>query len=457
MITYRKTKPELASALMFVSDFVGVLLVFLLSFVIRLAWEFYPILDLYVSLIPFSFCFPLAFYFSGLYKFGIPVPEELRKLSVSSSLVFLVLGLFIFIYQSGNAISRAAYIIAWVLMLFFLPLFRALLRELFCKATWWGEPVVILGKGNLLSEIHQTIVQTPSLGYKVHSVINLNENIDHKKSLTETRINNVDHLILALSDANKNYFLEQLEYVSNYFGKITIMSNLSGISSLWSESRDFAGIHGFEIKQNLLSGRALLLKRLVDLAIILLLFLPLCLLFFLIPVVIKLTSRGNVFFGHTRVGSNFKPFKAWKFRSMIDNADHILEAHLNSNPEFKEEWLRTQKLRHDPRVTTIGRFLRQTSLDELPQIWNVLKGEMSLVGPRPITQDELKKYQDSAKLYVKVLPGLTGLWQVSGRSNTTYEQRIALDNYYVRNWSIWLDIYIFARTLWVLLLRKGAV
>jgi Undecaprenyl-phosphate galactose phosphotransferase WbaP len=457
MTQSRKTQPELTAALMFVSDFVGVLLVFLLSFVIRLTWEFYPILDLYVSLIPFSFCFPLAFYFSGLYKFGIPIPEELRKLSISSSLVFLVLGLFIFIYQSGNAISRAAYIIAWLLMLIFLPLFRALMRELFCKARWWGESVIVFGKGNLLTEINQTIVQNPNLGYKVYSFIDLEKNLDYKQILIETKKNNIDHLILALSDADKSHFLEKLEYVADYFGKITIMSNLSGISSLWSESKDFAGTLGFEIKQNLLSGRALLLKRLIDLAIIAVLILPLCFLFLLIPLVIWLTSKGKIFFGHARVGSSFKQFRAWKFRSMVENADQILETYLDNNSELRKEWQETQKLRHDPRVTSIGRFLRQTSLDELPQIWNVLKGEMSLVGPRPITEDELEKYQESAKLYAKVMPGLTGLWQVSGRSNTTYEQRIALDNYYVRNWSVWLDLYILTRTFWVLLFRKGAV
>jgi Undecaprenyl-phosphate galactose phosphotransferase WbaP len=452
-----KTQAELTASLIFIFDFVGVLLVFLVSFLIRLTWEFYPIVDLYFSLIPFSLCFPLAFYFSGLYNFGIPIPEEVRKLTVSSSLVFLVLGLFIFIYQSGNAISRAAYIIAWLLMLLILPLFRALMRELFCRKSWWGESVIVFGQGNLLSEISKTIVENPNLGYKVFGCVDLVQNPQYKKNLLEIKKTKIDHLIMALSDVDRNHFLEKLDDVSDYFGKITIISNLSGISSLWSESRDFSGTLGFEIKQNLLSKQALFLKRILDLFIIIVFFLPLVILFLLITVLVKLTSKGNVFYGHLRVGSSFKPLKAWKFRSMVQNADQILEAHLGSNPELKKEWQETQKLRHDPRITPIGQFLRQSSLDELPQIWNVLKGEMSLVGPRPITQDELEKYQDSAKLYAKVLPGLTGLWQVSGRSNTTYEQRIALDNYYVRNWSIWLDLYILTRTFWVLLFRKGAV
>jgi Undecaprenyl-phosphate galactose phosphotransferase WbaP len=457
MTNKRKAQPELTASLMFIFDFIGVLLVFLISFLIRLTWEFYPIVDLYFSLIPFSLSFPLAFYFSGLYKFGIPIPEEVRKLTVSSSLVFLVLGLFIFIYQSGNAISRAAYIIAWLLMLFCLPLFRALMRELFCRASWWGESVVVLGKGDLLDEISKTIVANPNLGYKVFDCFDLGQNSEYKQNLLEIRKNNIDHLILAFSDADRHYFLEKLDFVSDYFSKITIISNLSGISSLWSESKDFSGILGFEVKQNLLSSQALFLKRIIDLLIILVCFFPLTVLFLLITLLVKFTSKGNVFYGHPRVGSSFKSFKAWKFRSMVQNADQILEAHLESNSELKKEWQETQKLRRDPRITPIGQFLRQSSLDELPQIWNVLNGEMSLVGPRPITQNELGKYENSAKLYAKVLPGLTGLWQVSGRSNTTYEQRIMLDNYYVRNWSVWLDVYILARTFWVLMLRRGAV
>jgi Undecaprenyl-phosphate galactose phosphotransferase WbaP len=452
-----RTQPELTAALMFMFDLVGVLLVFLISFLIRLTWEFYPIVDLYVSLIPFSLCFPLAFYFSGLYKFGIPIPEEVRKLTISSSLVFLVLGLFIFIYQSGNAISRAAYIIAWLLMLLFLPLLRAWMRELFCRASWWGESVIVFGKGALFAEIADTIQQNPNLGYKIFDCIDLMHNPEYKHDLLDVKKYKIDHLILALSDAERVYFLEKLDYISDYFSKITIMSNLSGVSSLWSESKDFSGLLGFEIKQNLLSNQALIIKRILDLLIIFVSFLPLVIVFLVITILVRLTSKGNVFYGHLRVGSSFKPLKAWKFRSMVENADQILEAHLNSNPEFKKEWQETQKLRHDPRVTGLGRFLRQSSLDELPQIWNVLKGEMSLVGPRPITKNELEKYRDSAKLYTKVLPGLTGLWQVSGRSNTTYEQRIALDTYYVRNWSVWLDIYILARTFWVLMLRRGAV
>ena len=147
---------------------------------------------------------------------------------------------------------------------------------------------------------------------------------------------------------------------------------------------------------------------------------------------------------------------AWKFRSMAADASQALEHCLTANPALREEWQRNHKLRNDPRVTRIGRFLRRTSLDELPQLWNILRGQMSFVGPRPIVREEISRYGESYALYKKVTPGLTGLWQVSGRNNTSYQQRVSLDLYYIRNWSPWLDLYILARTVTAVLFARGA-
>jgi lipopolysaccharide/colanic/teichoic acid biosynthesis glycosyltransferase len=141
---------------------------------------------------------------------------------------------------------------------------------------------------------------------------------------------------------------------------------------------------------------------------------------------------------------------------MLPDAEAVLARHLEEDPQLAAEWKANHKLRRDPRVTWIGRWLRSTSLDELPQIWNVLVGEMSLVGPRPIVDAEIDKYSECYEHYVQVLPGITGLWQVSGRNNTTYQERVALDVYYVQNWSLWLDIYILACTAKVVLLCEGA-
>jgi undecaprenyl-phosphate galactose phosphotransferase len=168
-------------------------------------------------------------------------------------------------------------------------------------------------------------------------------------------------------------------------------------------------------------------------------------------------SGGPALYRHKRVGFEGRTFGCIKFRSMDINGDRILADLLASDPDAAAEWAATQKLRNDPRITPIGRFLRHTSLDELPQLLNVIRGDMSLVGPRPVVQSELSFYGDDAEYYMQARPGVTGLWQVSGRSNTTYEQRVRLDVWYVRNWSLWHDLAILMKTIPVVLFRRGAV
>src|SRR5690606_27637083 len=157
-----------------------------------------------------------------------------------------------------------------------------------------------------------------------------------------------------------------------------------------------------------------------------------------------------------RIGRRGQVIKAWKFRSMHVDAERMLKEYLQNNPEARREWEQSHKLRHDPRVTALGRFLRKTSLDELPQVWNVLRGDMSVVGPRPIVQGEIHRYGDAIRLYASVKPGLTGLWQVSGRTECSYADRVRFDEFYIRHWSPWLDIYILAKTVVTLIKRQGA-
>lgn len=175
-----------------------------------------------------------------------------------------------------------------------------------------------------------------------------------------------------------------------------------------------------------------------------------------LAILIKLTSRGPALFGHYRVGKNGRTFRTWKFRTMVRDSDRILQQHLQSDPDLMAEWNACHKLRNDPRVTPLGRILRRFSLDELPQLLNVLTGDMSLVGPRPIVRSEITRYAAAYESYCRVRPGLTGLWQVSGRNNTTYAERIAFDQFYVSNWSLWLDFSILFRTFRVVLLAEGA-
>ena len=175
-----------------------------------------------------------------------------------------------------------------------------------------------------------------------------------------------------------------------------------------------------------------------------------------IVILIKMDSPGPAFYGHRRVGAGGKHFRCWKFRTMYTNAEQLLDKFLQGNPHLRAEWEQTFKLRDDPRVTRVGRFLRKTSLDELPQLWNVLLGQMSLVGPRPIVDAEISRYDAVYELYQRIKPGISGFWQVSGRSDTSYAERVKLDAYYVHNWSVWLDLVILVRTVGIVMLGRGA-
>lgn len=206
----------------------------------------------------------------------------------------------------------------------------------------------------------------------------------------------------------------------------------------------------------LLSAGAQRFKRAFDIVVAFVLSVHAFPLGILIALAIVIDSRGPVFFRHTRIGKGNRRFRIWKFRSMVVNADDVLESYLEEHPERRAEWERGHKLRNDPRVTRVGRLLRRTSLDELPQLWSVLTGDMSMIGPRPIVEEEIPKYGEAYELYRQVPPGLTGLWQVSGRSDTTYPQRTELDSRYIREWSPWLDVKIILRTVLVVLGRRGA-
>jgi exopolysaccharide production protein ExoY len=196
-------------------------------------------------------------------------------------------------------------------------------------------------------------------------------------------------------------------------------------------------------------------KRTVDLALVLpaaILLLPL---FVLIAVLIKLYDGGPVFYRHRRIGMNSKPFLCVKFRTMSLNGDDLLAKHLDTSPTVALEWAQTRKLKVDPRITDVGAVLRRMSIDELPQVINVVRGEMSIVGPRPIVADEITMYGEDAEYYFRARPGLTGAWQVSGRNDVSYSQRVALDRDYVQNWNLWRDVVIMAKTVPAVVSAKG--
>jgi Undecaprenyl-phosphate galactose phosphotransferase WbaP len=235
-----------------------------------------------------------------------------------------------------------------------------------------------------------------------------------------------------------------------------VVPPVSKLPALWTEAFDLTGQPALGWNNHISSWRQRLTKRAFDLTLIALalpVWLPIML---CIALAVKLTSRGPIFFVQERLGYRGRKFRCFKFRTMFPDNQEILKLHLAAHPELKAEWERNFKLKHDPRVTPIGRLLRKTSLDELPQLLNVIRGEMSLVGPRPLLEGELARYGEAYASYKQMNPGITGLWQISGRSNTTFSQRALNDEQYVSNWSPWYDAYILGCTIKVVLRCEGA-
>ena len=243
---------------------------------------------------------------------------------------------------------------------------------------------------------------------------------------------------------------------STWFTYVEFLPSAYSYPVFGSKAVTFDGLGGLEMVNQARKRALRLLKRVLDggLAIIAFTLSSPC--FVILPILIKLTSRGPVFYRQKRLGLNGKPFYVWKFRSMHADADERIKRLIAENPAMADEWANRFKLADDPRVTLLGRFLRRTSLDELPQLLNVLCGEMALIGPRPIVEAEVKYYGSSYDTFASVRPGITGLWQVSGRSDTDYDRRVALDTYYVLNWSPWMDVWILIRTCFAVLLMRGA-
>ncbi len=338
------------------------------------------------------------------------------------------------------------------------------LRSLGVKAQFWGEPIAIIGYGPQGQEVCKFLSSNPRYGLRPVIALNNGHHTDFDpgsfpvvpiEKWVDGHIPNKDTgirtAVLVIPEIPEEMLGEIIEGQRLGFPRLVLVSNLHQASSIGVTPYDLGGILGLEVRRNLLNRWEMALNRLLDIALIILFSPVIPAVFGLLALLIKLDSRGPVFYHHPRIGRNGDDFKVLKFRTMSPDADQVLEHYFNNHPELRAEWEMTQKLKDDPRITRVGRLLRKFSLDELPQVWNVLKGEMSLVGPRPIVTEEIKHYGDRFDLYTQVRPGITGLWQVSGRNDTSYEERVRLDEYYVRNWSIWLDIYILARTIVVVL------
>jgi lipopolysaccharide/colanic/teichoic acid biosynthesis glycosyltransferase len=265
----------------------------------------------------------------------------------------------------------------------------------------------------------------------------------------------IRYAVLAMPGLDSQKLLRLSEQVGSFFTHMIIIPDLLGFGSLGVPSRDIGGVLGLEVQQRLLLPTSRLAKRALDVGLTL--FGGLCIspLLLLLAVLIKLDSRGPILYWQPRLGRDGRHFQAAKFRSMYGDGEARLKAILESDPKLAAEYEEFHKLARDPRVTRIGRVLRKYSLDELPQLLSVVRGDMSLVGPRPYLEREVKDMEGQEVVILRATPGMTGMWQVSDRNTTGFSERLKMDVTYVRNWSPWLDIYILARTFEVVIRGTG--
>jgi Undecaprenyl-phosphate galactose phosphotransferase WbaP len=405
----------------------------------------------------------------GLYPgYGLDSVESLRRHTYSVFATLAVLTVFAVGFQVGNLLSRILLAFAFLGLLLLTPFVRHFAKLGMKKARLWGKPVIILSYRETGAEFQELLKQEWGIGYSPVALLDQHLLAAGKSyrevSCEETLANaanlgrelGVDTVIFAMPYTRREQLARMVSVASESFRSVLILPNLNGITNSAVAPRDFAGTLTLEIKQNLLDPWSRRLKRALDLLGTVIGGVLISPLVFAIAVLIKFDSPGPAFYGHRRLGVGGKHFLCWKFRTMHLNAEQLLDKHLQDNPFLRAEWEQNQKLRDDPRVTRVGRLLRQTSLDELPQLWNVLRGEMSLTGPRPIVDAEVPKYGKVYELYKRIKPGMSGFWQVSGRSDTSYAERVEMDLYYVRNWSVWLDLIILARTVKIVALGRGA-
>ena len=474
-ISQKRTSSFLSGIMIMLTDFIALFLSMGFSFFITNL--IMPSLINFRSFISYSYYFPIiiiVYYIVGLYPAIMISPaDEVRKLFTCTTLCICGIGisialqekssLFSFTYSivrdSENKGILCAFLLAIIVTTIAMPASREIARHIFGKLSFWGVPVAIYCTGSSGDEVISRLTRQKSLGYKPVVIIN-------SESTEPSTFNGIplfpdsDEILLAIKQLNIKVaiicdFKGNNKRISTFY-RYTIYISKNNYFSGNVQLRDLGGIIGFSSTHNLTRKTNLFLKRLLDLAIIFIALPLLIPIMLIISILVKTTSPGPVFFGHKRVGKDGREIKCWKFRSMYNNSQEMLEKILAEDSIRREEWERDRKFTDDPRITKLGSFLRKTSLDELPQLFNVFCGSMTLVGPRPVTREEIEKYGVNKDYILSVTPGLSGMWQISGRSDTGYEERINLDMYYIQNWSVWLDIWILIKTVWVVLKGKGA-
>ncbi len=401
----------------------------------------------------------LAYFMAqGHYNRRLPIWWELRQVLAGTGFALLCNSFIEFAFKTDA--SRTLVLGTWLMLPPTLMLARHLTRRILQDAGLWQIRTVILGSRQGAERVIRALSSEPQLGYTIAGVIDpatLHEAPDGRRWHALMRNARAGLLIIApnSSEGMDPALNEALVRERVPFAVMPDAAGLpvSGCVQTYFLKHDAVMLSYRHSLAQPLARAAKIALDVLGAGLILLFASPVAL---AVAVAIK-RDGGPLFYAHTRVGAGGRRFPCLKFRSMAENSAELLEDLLRNDPQAAAEWAATQKLRDDPRITRVGAFLRKTSLDELPQLLNVLRLEMSLVGPRPIVENELVHYGDNIAYYYETRPGLTGLWQVSGRSDTSYRERVQLDTWYVKNWTLWHDIAILAKTVPAVLNRSGAV
>ena len=427
----------------------------------------------HISLACFWFVNPVVFiaflHIGQLYNSRMQFWKLIEKIFYVTVYGIVAIVLFLYVAQTASSTSRLFIALLWLFSFILLVCGRYVVKKIIENVPCLQIPVLIIGAGKTAELLIKGIMNDSGMGYKIigfledYQVIlkslkqypvlgNFNQ---AEEIISKTGVQNV---IIAAPGMEETKLTELVNKIQSKVKNLTIIPNLIDIPMNGIEAEGFFNekIMLLRLKNNLARPLNRLIKYSFDFVGTLIGTILISPILAIIAVWISLDSPGPIIFTHTRIGKDGKPFGCYKFRTMCIDAQERLEKLLASDPIVRQEWEQDFKLKNDPRITKVGKFLRRTSLDELPQIFNVLKGEMSLVGPRPVIADELPRYGEYLDDYLMVRPGITGMWQVNGRSDTTYDERVRMDSWYVRNWSFWIDIMLLWRTVKSVFMCKGA-
>ncbi|WP_299448220.1 undecaprenyl-phosphate galactose phosphotransferase WbaP [uncultured Phascolarctobacterium sp.] len=428
---------------------------------------------LHISWLNFWLVFPALFFvflhLEQLYSRRMPFYKEVERIFHSCCYGTLAVIFVLYVARIAATTSRFFVVVFGVLAFIFLTILRYIVKHYFLRKQLLLAPVVIIGAGKTAELLAKAIGEDAGLGYKIIGLLEDNKVqpgilekypvlgtfADAEKVIQKTGVKQV---FIAAPGMDEHQLGRLIYRIQPLVKNIGVIPNLVGVptGSVEVESMFNERLTLLRLKNNLARPLNRYVKTVFDYTLTLVGTICISPVLLLIAAWIYYDSPGPIIFKHMRVGKNGQLFPCYKFRSMCVDAKEKLAELLANDPAAREEWERDFKLKNDPRITKSGAFLRKTSLDELPQIFNVLKGEMSLVGPRPIIQEELERYGEFVQDYLMVKPGITGMWQVSGRSDTTYGERVQMDVWYVRNWSVWLDVMLLWRTIKAVFTGKGA-